>query len=487
MSGTRPLRTRSCFLLNMASLITQSVPKTIMNLAVPMLAGTFAIQVYNLTTTWLVSRLGTDSLAAMSFSFPVVMLVGFALMSIGTGTMTVVAYSLGGGNHAKAARVTSHSVLLMLLMSGLLCIAGFATAEPLFRRLGADGNVLQLTCDYMRIFYLGMGVQCLQNMFLNIITCTGNTKVSSALMVAGTGLNLAVSPFLIFGLYGFPRMEIKGAALATIIAQSVILALSFRILRRKHHLLNADVKSRRRILISWRRVLNMGLPAVYSSVLTPVCLGINTKLAAGFGTEVVAALGVTGRLEMFSCLIPMSIGMTLTPFVAQNYGAGRLDRIRQGKNLAMSFAIIYGLCMAVMFYIFTPSIAPFFSQDQEVIRIIIKYVYITCACYGCLEVFRYCTFVMNGMQRPLFSAGLNTIRIVLLLIPGFIIGAHFWGVTGLISARTVCDAAACIFGVLIVNRVIDKAENSHGTIIQPELRDRHPMHEQRRRDYPETN
>ena len=469
----------------MASLITHSVPKTIMSLAVPMLAGTFALQFYNLATTWLVSKLGTEPLAAMSFTFPVVMLVGFALMSIGTGTMTVVAYSLGGGNHSKAARVTSHSVLLMLLMSGILCVLGFITAEPLFSRMGAHGHVLELTCEYMKIFYLGMGVQCLQHMFVNIITCTGNTKISSALMVTGTMLNLAISPFFIFGICGFPRMEIKGAALATIIAQSVILVFSFLILYKKHHLLNADVRSRRRILISWRRVLNMGLPAVYSSVLTPICLGINTKLAAGFGTEVVAALGVTGRLEMFSCLIPMSIGMTLTPFIAQNYGAGRLDRIREGKNLAMSFAFIYGLVMALFFYLFTPSIAPFFSQDPEVIKIIIKYIYITCLCYGGLEVFRYCTFVMNGMQRPLFSAGLNTIRIVVLLIPGFIIGAHFWGVNGLFAARTICDLLACACGVIITNAVLRKAETSK--LRQPELRARHPMHEQRRRDYPETN
>lgn len=470
----------------MASLITQSVPKTIISLAVPMLAGTFALQVYNLTTTWFVSQLGTEPLAAMSFTFPVVMLVGFALMSIGTGTMTVVAYALGGGKHEKAARVTSHSVLLMLLVSFILCVLGFATAEPLFRKMGAEGHVLELTCDYMRIFYLGMGIQCLQNMFINIITCTGNTKVSSALMVIGTVLNLAISPFLIFGLAGFPRMEIKGAALATILAQSVILVISWRILYKKHHLLNADVRSRRRILISWRRVLNMGLPAVYSSVLTPICLGINTKLAAGFGTPVVAALGVTGRLEMFSCLIPMSIGMTLTPFIAQNYGAGRIDRIRQGKNIAMTFAITYGLAMAAVFYLFTPSIAPFFSQDEEVIKVIIKYIYITCTCYGALEVFRYCTFVMNGLQRPMFSAGLNTIRIVFLLIPGFIIGAHFWGVNGLFAARTVCDIAACLCGVAITNAVLRKAEKEKN-IAQPELRDRHPSHEQRRRDYPENN
>lgn len=82
----------ACF-FQVSSLITKSVPQAIISLVLTMLAGIFAMQVYNLTTTWLVSKLGTDPLAAMSFTFPVVMLLGFMLMSIGTGTMTVVAYS----------------------------------------------------------------------------------------------------------------------------------------------------------------------------------------------------------------------------------------------------------------------------------------------------------------------------------------------------------------------------------------------------------
>lgn len=129
----------------MSSLITKSVPQTIISLALPMLAGTFALQVYNLTTTWLVSKLGTDPLAAMSFTFPVVMLLGFMLMSIGTGTMTVVAYSLGGGNHAKAARVTSHAVLLMLLFSAILCAIGFLIGVHFWGLTGLFAA--QLICD----------------------------------------------------------------------------------------------------------------------------------------------------------------------------------------------------------------------------------------------------------------------------------------------------------------------------------------------------
>lgn len=451
-----------------------------------MLAGTFALNVYNLTSTWFVSRLGTNPLAAMSFTFPVVMLLGFALMSIGTGTMTVVAYSLGGGNQNKAARVTSHSVLLMLLFSFILCLGGIFTMRPLFSSLGASGEVLDLVCEYMTIWYLGMGIQCLQNMFTNIITCTGNTKVSAALMVTGTMLNLGISPFLIFGWCGFPFMGIRGAALATVISQVIILILSARILYKKHHLLNADVKSRRRILISWRRILNMGLPAVYSSIITPLSTAVITKLAAGFGTAAVAAIGVAGRIEMFSFMIPMSVGMTLTPFVAQNYGAGRLDRIKEAGKLTMSFAICYGLVMTFIFFLTIDKFAGFFSNDMDVTMALIKYIKITCICYGFLEVFRYCTFCMNGIQRPIFSAGLNTIRIIILLIPFVIIGAHFWGINGLFAGRMIADILASITGVIVVRKVINRTEKNC-KIVQPDLRAKHPTHEQRVRDYPEVN
>ncbi len=438
----------------MITLTSQSVPRTIVRLALPMLAGTFAINIYNLTDTWFVSRLGTNPLAAISFAMPVTMMLSFVMMALGSGTMTVVAHALGGGKHSKAARITSHSILLMALFSLVLAACGLSSMNWLFGRLGAAGESLELTRQFMTIWYIGMPVMALQSMLASVLISTGNTKASSALMVAGNLINLALAPVMIFGLVGFPRLGIRGAALATLLSQACILGLTLRVLHRRHRLLSAAVRSYRRIAVSWRRVLNMGVPAIYSSILTPLSAAIITRIVAGYGEPAVAALGVAGRIEMFSFMVPMSVGMSLTPFVAQNFGAGRLDRIHEARRLTTVFALGYGLLMTACFFLAAEPLSGLFSNDPALRSVLVKYIHITCFGYGFMEVHRYSTCFMNGIQKPLNSAALNTLRIVALLIPLAIVGSRLYGLNGLFAGRLIADIVSAVAGLYFVSHVL---------------------------------
>ena len=207
----------------MSKLVKDSVLKTMIRMAVPMLAGTFALNAYNLTDTWFVSRLGTDNLAAMSFTFPVVMLLGFVLRGISTGSMALVAHALGGKRQKIAARLTTHAIFLTSGISIIIMIAGFLTVNLLFTSLGASGDVLVLTRQYMYIWYAGIVFLAAQVVLGDVIIGTGNTLQSSLLMVSGTLANVVLDYIMIFGHLGFPAMGIKGAALATISAQTLVL------------------------------------------------------------------------------------------------------------------------------------------------------------------------------------------------------------------------------------------------------------------------
>ena len=140
-------------------------------------------------------------------------------------------------------------------------------------------------------------------------------------------------------------------------------------------------------------------------MLNPVASGVVTRMVAGFGVAAVAAFGVAGRIEMFAFMIPMTVGMSLLPFMAQNYGAGRMDRVRTAYKGAMTFALGYGLAIAAAFAAAARLLAGFFSKDPAVVDILVRYIRITCFGYGMLEVHRYATFSMTGIHRPLVSAG----------------------------------------------------------------------------------
>ncbi|MFA5336973.1 MAG: MATE family efflux transporter [Candidatus Omnitrophota bacterium] len=441
----------------MALLVKDKVFPTIIRMAVPMLAGTFAMNAYNLTDTWFVSRLGTNALAAMSFTFPVVMLLGFIMRGLGTGAMTVVAHALGRGKQQTAARITTHAVFLSSSLALCLMVVGFLTIKPLFMRLGAAGEVFVLTQQYMMIWYWGLVIRVVQMMFADIIIGTGNTKAVSVLMVGGTMLNFILDPMMIFGLWGFPKMGIQGAALATVISEVLVLAGAFYFIHKKYKLILFITHSRQRIVSSWRRILRIGIPTILSSVLTPFSAAIVIKIVSGFGKAAVAAIGVASRIEMFAFMIPMTVGMSLVPFVAQNYGAQRFDRIKAVRKGAMLFALIFGFIIAGVFVFIARSLGRLFSSDPEVVNILVRYIYITCFGYGFLEVHRYAGFCMIGIHQPISSAFLNTIRMIVLMIPLAYFGAKFFGISGIFWGRLITDICSAVIGIIWTGKILKKA------------------------------
>ncbi|MDD5440084.1 MAG: MATE family efflux transporter [Candidatus Omnitrophica bacterium] len=441
----------------MPFLVKDKVLPTVIRMAVPMLAGTFAMNAYNLVDTWFVSRLGTDALAAMSFTFPVVMLLSFVMRGLGTGAMTVVAHALGRGKHQTAARITTHAVFLSSGVAFCLMVVGLLTIKPLFVRLGASGEVLALTQQYMVIWYWGLVFRILHMMLADIIIGTGNTKAVSSLMVGGTVLNFILDPMMIFGLWGFPKMGIQGAALATVISETCVLAAAYYLIHKKYQLILFISHSRLRIVASWRRILHIGIPTMLSSILTPLSAAIVIKIVSGFGQAAVAAVGVASRIEMFAFMIPMTVGMSLVPFVAQNYGAKRFDRIKTVRKGAFAFALIFGLTIAGFFLVIARPLGRLFSSDSEVVNILVQYIHITCLGYGFLEVHRYATFCMTGIHRPIVSGILNAIRVIVLMIPLAYFGAKLFGISGVFWGRLLTDVISAVIGIMWTGVIIKKA------------------------------
>ncbi len=446
----------------MPKLVKNGVFKTLINMAVPMLAATFAMNAYNLTDTWFVSRLGTDALAAMSFTFPVVMLLRFVFRGVGSGAMTTVAHALGEKNQHAAATLTTHALLLMLLVSSIMSMIGLASIRFLFMHLGAMGHILNLTEQYMTIWFFGLVVMSLQMIILDIIIGTGSSKMTSVLVASGTILNFILDPLFIFGLFGFPKMGIRGAALATILAQLVTLIASGYLLHKKYHLISFPPWPLSHVFASWKHILHFGIPGVFSSILTPISAAIIIRIVADFGPHAVAACGVATRIEMFAFMIPMTVGVSLLPFVAQNYGARRFDRIESARKGTITFALSYGLAAAVLFLFMARPFARIFSNNPDVIAIITQYIHITCFGYGFLEIHRYAGFYMIGIHAPLSANILNVIRVLVLLIPLSLIGANAFGLLGIFGGRLLTDLSTGVIGIIwsrkVLTRTIKRAE-----------------------------
>jgi putative MATE family efflux protein len=409
---------------------------------------------YNLTNAWFVAKLGTEALAAISFTFPVVMLLMFVTRGVSGGSLTLVAHAIGAHDRTQAATLTTHALILAALFGALVCGLGLLTVSPLFSRLGASGQVLEMTVRYMNLWYLGAPVMALQIVAADIIISTGNTRAVSCLMVGSTLVNVFLDMGLIFGRFGMPNMGIAGAALATIISQLLALAAALYILASRMGLVDPSHLASRALFRSWGRILAFGAPGALGMILTPLSSAVITRLAAGYGTSAVAAMGVASRIEMFAFMIPMTVGMSLIPFVAQNFGAGRIDRIRTARRGTMTFAVLYGVFIGLLFILFAPAMAGLFSTEQAVVDVLCSYIYITCMGYGMLEVHRYAGFIVTGAHYPLQASLLNVIRVLVLLIPLSLAGSYLFQLRGIFFGRLATDILAGMIGIWWSGRML---------------------------------
>jgi len=441
----------------MAVLVRRSVRRTLFSMAFPMLAGTFAMNAYNLTDTWFVSRLGTLPLAAMGFTFPVVMLLTCVARGIGAGVTPLVSHAIGRHDHADASRFVTHGVMLTLVVTAVISVGGYLLIEPTFTALGADAKTLSLVGEYMRIWCIGAVFMTLPMLGNGILISAGDSRAASGMMILGTVINLVLDPIMIFGYLGCPAMGIRGAALATVVARCIPTVWLLHLLFGKHRLLTWARWKAREYASSLRAITRFAVPSILSMLLMPISATVITRILSTFGNEAIAATGAAGRIEMFAFMVPMALGISLTPFVSQNFGAGRMDRVQEARKVTTRFALGYGCATAIAFFVAAPWLAAAFTDDPKVAATLVSYVRIISFGYGMMEVHRYCGFFLTGMHRPRSATALNAIRVLVFLIPLSCLGAHVGGIIGVFVGRLATDITVGILGIVWVSRVL-KAE-----------------------------
>ncbi len=414
-----------------AELTTGSIGRTLARLTTYMIFGFFATIAFNLVDTWFVAKLGTKELAAMGFIFPVVMIIGAIAIGLGVGTSALVSRTIGEGNQQGVRRLTTDAMTLSVLGVLLFIIIGLLTIRPVFTMLGASPEILKLIRIYMLIWYPGMIFLVIPMVGNNAIRATGDMKFPSIIMIFSVFVNLVMDPLLIFGIGPFPRWGIAGAAAATVVARALTLVLMLFVLHKRHHMLSMDWPGFRAMVQSWKSILNVSIPAVGSNLIRPLGVAVVTGIVARFGPEAVAGYGVCIRVETLALMVLISLSTVLSPFVGQNLGAGLLGRVQGAIRRSQLFSLGWGGFSAITLFLLARPIAHMFSRDPEVIRTIVLYLRVVPVVYGFRGVFGLSNAVLNVLKRAWDVMALSIIQMFALLIPGALLGAKYWGLTGL--------------------------------------------------------
>jgi len=428
-----------------AKLTEGPIGRMLIRLTLPMIVGIVSMVAFNLIDTYFIGHLGTRELAAISFTFPVVFVISGLTMGIGIGASAVISRAIGEGNHEKVRRLTTDSLILGLIITSLFIGLGLSAFHSIFSMLGADDTMRPLIFKYMRIWLPGMIFLVIPMVGNNAIRATGDTKTPSIIMLIAVLMNAILDPLLIFGIGPFPRLELAGAALATITSRTVTMLISLYVLIHREKMVCFIRPSLKQLSRSWQSILYIGLPAGATNVVTPVGMGILTRMLSGYGPEIVAAFGIGARIDMFSLTVIMALATALSPFVGQNLGAGKYNRVRHSIAISQRFSLIWGFGMAVVLFLFGRFIATQFNENLMVIEAVQTYLWIVPIGYGIQGIFILSTRSMNVLHRPLPAAGMNVWRIFGCFIPLAVIGKTVWEFQGIFLANPITNLlSGCI-------------------------------------------
>ena len=237
-----------------------SIKITMLKTAFAMLAGTLALSGYNIADTYFVGRLpGSDALAAMGFTFPVIMLVGCLFRGVAIGMVTPMAHSLGAGKHIRSATLVTYGFLLMLTVSLIMMIFGIAFGYKIFSLFGAKGTTLELTIGYMNIWFFGCVTSSMCMAGNDLMIATGDNKIASMMMIIGMVINVILDPIFIFGCGFIPAMGVKGAALTTVCSQFICSLVLWKLIIKRHHLLNFKNLELRQLRNAWQIIIKFAI------------------------------------------------------------------------------------------------------------------------------------------------------------------------------------------------------------------------------------
>ena len=447
-------------------LLTQGpVGRQLVTMTVPVMFGIATMMGQNFVDMWFIGRVGVRELAALSFAFPVLMVVTSVAIGLGAGTSSVVARAIGADDHRRARRLATDSLILSFGITAVLCVVGMLTITPLFRLLGAPADMIPLIAGYMKILYVGVPFVVVGMVGMSSMRATGDTRLPSMLMVIAAVINVILDPILIFGIGPIPAMGLNGAAMAALIARGAIFGGTLYLMHKRLDMLTFNKPDKEELVKSWGDILHVGIPAAGTNAIIPIATGVITAMLAKYGPETVAGFGVASRVESLVLVMFYALSAVIGPFVGQNISANRPDRIYRALTLCSMFCIGSGLLIAVLLALSGDFVPSLFSDHAEVTDVGGLFLLIVPISYGAYGIVMVMNASFNGMGKPMPAVHISVGRMMVIYVPLAIVSEKYFGIGGVFAAYAIANIATGIVSYLWAHASVQAQCDLHGAPI----------------------
>ncbi|MCI8333325.1 MAG: MATE family efflux transporter [Lachnospiraceae bacterium] len=429
------------------------VPRLLFTMSMPMVISMLVQALYNVVDSVFVARISENALTAVSMAFPVQNLMIAVSVGTGVGINALLSRSLGEKQFRQADRAARNGLFLGLVTYLAFAVFGLAGSRLFFTSQTSDPELIAYGTQYVftvTVFSFGI---CLAVVGERLLQSTGRTIYNMITQGLGAIINIILDPILIFGLWGFPRMEVLGAAVATVVGQICGMALSLFFNVRKNQEINLNMKGFRPDWATIRKIYEVGLPSIImQSIGSVMVFGVN-KILMMFTSTAVSVFGVYFKLQSFIFMPVFGLNNGMVPIIAYNYGARRKKRITETVKLSIGAAVAVMLAGLAVFQLRAEALLEIFDASPDMLSIgvpALRTISLSFLFAG------YCIVVGSVFQalgNGVYSLAVSVARQILVILPVAYVFARLWGLNAVWWSIPIAEIVSVVMSTVLLRRI----------------------------------
>lgn len=381
--------------------------KLLILFALPMLLGNVFQQLYFLTDTIIVGNLlGEHALSAVGISFPIMFMLIALMMGVGMGASILVSQLFGAKENLKVTLAIETTFITSIIMSIVITVIGLAVTKPVLLLLNTPAEILPQAEAYLRVIFIGMIGMTVYNLMSAILRGLGDAVTPLIFLVITTVINIGLDLLLI----GYFKFGVEGAAIATVMAQtisSILVLLKLGMAKSQIRLNIRKLHFQKDLLI---KMLGIGMPIGISQMVSALGLTVIQGVVNIYGTQAIAAYTVGNRINSFGTMPALSLGMAMSSFTGQNIGAGEFSRVKRGLRANLTFAILISLFLSALIWVFGEHMIRLFLGKNITSEILVQgmaFLRISSTFYFLFAVMQVLSGVVKGAGKTMVVMGIT--------------------------------------------------------------------------------
>ncbi|HAX52131.1 MAG TPA: MATE family efflux transporter [Lachnospiraceae bacterium] len=430
------------------------IPKLLVTMSLPMIISMLVQAFYNVVDSIFVAQLNEEALTAVSLAFPVQNLMIAIAAGTGVGINALLSKSLGEKKFREANLVARNGIFLGIISCIIMAVIGLLGSHYFFLVQTDDPAIIRYGTDYMTIItVISVGI-FMQITFERLLQSTGKTIYNMITQGTGAIINIILDPILIFGLFGMPRLEVAGAAIATVIGQVTAVCMSLYFNCKRNTELNLNMKGFRPDKAIIAEIYKVGVPSIImQSIGSVMVFGMNRILLI-FSSTAAAVFGVYFKLQSFVFMPVFGLTNGMIPIVAYNYGAQNKKRIVDAIKMAIFIAIGFMTVGLLLFQIFPTQFLELFGASEHMLEIGVPALRIISLSFLLAGFNIVVGSAFQALGNGVYSLIISAARQLIVILPIAYLFAELSGLAMVWWAIPIAEIAAVALSSLLFKRII---------------------------------